>query len=505
MKTKLLAAAMLLSTLAGHALAAAPLETVDATFPIEVLAVDPALARGAIPIERTWSSPRIAMQPARVARGVVLSGRKEVLLLALLEPVQKTAAGTARLDGPPDRIAWCDLPNPVSFSTPCYQDLDADGKFETLRKGIWGTNETLALSRLTEPKPIDPVAYRAAETAELPLFQVGYRQCGTTLKQPQTLDGEMRFETVVRQAEGVHWPTSGRCDNLAKLLESRPDGSRLFQMDRFKVEVRAEQPTEFATRLVEGMPPGTLLAHVRSNWPLIDATEKPVDSAAIAGDTPYLVAVGAPTIATHANAGEQIFSLEVRHGLSGRLAVASEPRARNDPILLPAGTPLYGVAMGSSLKPLLDSEVVWCTPVQLPGKPLEAYCFVQDLGSTVLARAFMDPFSVTGLSVSGKARNPPVVDRGPVDFGAPLDLVIKVTGADRKNVSISWSLAPRGQTYSHDWRMRRARDDAAFVLVGSFLLKITPTPDGKSFDVTTTGTLVPGDGLYLPQDATRLR
>src|SRR5262249_7385418 len=152
-------------------------------------------------------------------------------------------------------------------------------------------------------------------TAELPLFQVGYRHCGTTTKQPQTLDREMRFETVVRRAEGAQWPKSGRCDNLAKPLETRPDGSRLFQMDRFKVEVRAEPPSEFATRLVEGMPPGTLLAHVRSSWPLLDATQLPADAEAISGNAPYLVAVGSPKIASHLAAGEQAFSVEVRHGL----------------------------------------------------------------------------------------------------------------------------------------------------------------------------------------------
>ena len=503
MNSKLLASALSFAALA-NAGAATPPETVDATFPIEVLDVDPAIATGAIPTERTWSSPKIAMQPARAARGVVLAGKREVLMLALLEPVGKTAAGTARLDGPPDRVAWCDRGNFMSLTVPCYQDLDADGKFDTVRNGIWGTDETLALSRLQEPKSIEPVAYRAAGTAELPLFHVGYRHCGTDLRKPQTLDGEMRFETVVRRAEGAQWPKSGRCDNLAKLLETRPDGSRLFQMGRFKVEVRAE-PSGFATRLVEGMPPGTLLAHVRNSWPLIDATERPVESADISGDTPYLVAVGAPKIAAHANAGEEIFSLEVRHGLTGNLSVDSESRGGGDKLRLPAGTPLYGVAMGSSLTPLRDAEVVWCTPVRLADKPPEAYCFVPAAGGTMFTRAYSDPYTVTGVSVSGKARNPPVVERGPADFGAPLELVIKVTGADKKNVSIAWSLGPRGEWYESAWRMRRARDNAAFVLVGALLLKISPAADFKSFDVTAIGELAPGDPLYLPTDATRLR
>jgi hypothetical protein len=501
MKTKLLAALAVCQ--AGIASAALP-PTVDATFPLEVLAVDPAIATGNIP--GTLSSPRLAMQPARPARGVVRSDRQGVLLLALLKPVEKTAAGTARLDGPPDRIAWCELPSFMSLGVFCYQDLDADGNFETSRNGIWGTDEVLALSRLQEPKSIDPVAYRAAETTELPLFHVGYRQCGSTRKQPQTLDGEMRFETVVRRAEGLQWPKSGRCDNLAKLLETRPDGSRLFQMGRFKVEVSAEQPSGFATRLVEGMPPGTLLAHVRTSWPLIDATELPPDSDAISGAIPYLVAVGDPRIASHAAAGEEVLSLEVRHGLTAKLAVNSEPGAGwGDKVLLEAGTPLYGVAMGSSLKPLQDAEVVWCTPLKLGDKPTEAYCLVPNLGGATLVRAYSDPFTVTGVSVSGKQRNAPVVERGPVDFGAPLDLLIKVKEADKKSVSITWSLAPRGQQYEQAAGLRRAKDDSGYVLIGEMLLKIKPSPDGKSFEISTIGQLAAGDGLYLPRDAARLR
>ena len=504
MNTKLLAAALVSVSLVNAAGAASPPETVDATIPIEVLAIDPALATGAIATGRQWSAPKIAMQPARAARGAVLAGKQEVLLLALLEPVEKTAAGTARLDGPPERIAWCELPRFIGNFVSCYQDLDADGKFETSRTGLMGTDEVLALGRVREPKTIEPIAYRAAQASELPQFQVGYRACGNIGDKPRTIDGELRYETVVRRAEGLQWPKSGRCDSIAQPLESLPDGGRLFSMGRFKVEVRPGTE-ELPTRLVEGMPPGTLLAHVRSSWPLIDATERQADSAAISGDTPYLVAVGTPIIPAHANAGEQVFSLEVRHGLTGKLSVDSEPRSGSDKIRLPAGTPLYGVAMGSSQTPYYDDEVVWCTPVKPPDKPVEAYCFAPHLGGAKLVRTYGEPYTVTGLTVSGKYRDVPVVERGPADFGAPLELVIKVTGADKKKVSIAWSLAPRGQWFASEWSMRRARDDAAFVLVGALLLKITPAADLKSFEVTPIGELAPGDPLHLPMDATRLR
>jgi hypothetical protein len=291
----------------------------------------------------------------------------------------------------------------------------------------------------------------------------------------------------------------------AKLL--RADGSKLFQLGRFKVEVRDEHPGELTTRLVEGMPPGTLLAHVRSSWPLLDATERPADAEAISGDTPYLVALGTPTIASHAKAGEEIFSLEVRHGLTGRLAAASEPRMKRDKIVVPAGTPVYGVAMSSSQTPYYDAEVVWCTPLEVDDEPLETYCFAPHLGSTSLTRTFTNrsPYTVTGVAPSGPGRNPPLVERGPADFGAPLDLVVRVNGAERKKVSISWSLAPRGQRFDSSWSLRRGRDDMAFLLIGELLLKIAPSPDGKTFEISTLGEIAGGDPLYMPVDATRLR
>jgi len=506
MNHKLLIAAILATGLVARLWAASPPETVDATIPIEVLAVDPELAIGGIATERTWSSPKIAMQPARAARGVIRSGKKEVLLLTLLEPVGKTAEGVARLDGPPDRIAWCELPSFISNFVDCYQDLDADGKFETSRTGLMGTDQVLALSRLKEAKPIEPVEYREAQVTELPQFQVGYRGCGTTVYKPQTLEGELRFETVVRRAEGSQWPKAGHCNNVAQVLESRADGSKLFQLGRFKIEVRDEHPGELTTRLVEGIPPGTLLAHLRNSWPLVDATERQADSAAISGDVPFLLAAGTPKIPSRANAGEEIFSVEVRHGLSGRLSAASEPRQKNDKIVLAAGTPVYGVAMGSSLTPYYDAEVVWCTPLKLDGKPIEAYCLVPNLGASALVQPYsQSPYTVRGVTVSGPGRNPPLVERGPADFGAPLDLIVRVDGADRKKVSITWSLAPRGQRFDSSWSLRRARDDMAFLLIGELLLKIAPAPDGKSFDISTLGELEEGDPLYVPLDATRLR
>jgi hypothetical protein len=503
MSAKLLNASLL--CLAASTLAAAPPpQTVDATIPIEVLAVDPALATGGIPLQRTWSSPRIAMQPARAARATVLEKNGDVLTLALIEPVERAADGKARLDGPADRIAWCAAPHFISNFLACYQDLDSDGKFETSRTGMLGTDQPLALSRLQEPKTIEPLAFRAATESELPRFQVGYRACGATLDDPHTFEGPLRYETVVRRAEGVQWPKLGRCDSVANLLETKSDGARLYQMGRFKIEVREKDENELSTTLIEAMAPGTLLAHVRTSWPLTDATERPKDADAISDQTPFLVAVGKPIIAAAAKPGDEIFSVEVRHGLTGHLKADSEPRVKRDKLRLPAGTPLYGIAMRSSLTPYFDAQVVWCTPVAQPDGKTQPFCFAPSLSSSALVRAYSTPYTVTGVAPSGPVRNPPMVEPGPVDFGAPLVLVVKVGKADRKTIGYTWSLAPRGQWFEQAWNLRRARDQNGLLLIGELLLKIKAADDGQSFEISTVGQLDEGTSLYLPTDAVRL-
>lgn len=503
MSAKLLTASLALVGIGAFAVAAPP-STIDATTPIEVLDIDPALASGGIPLARTWSSPSIAMQPARIARGVVLEKSGDVLSLALLEPVTRTPEGKARLDGPPDRIAWCAPPRLMGTVPVCYQDLDSDGKFESSRYGLLGTNEALALSRLQDAKSIEPLAYRAATEAELPRFHVGYRACGATVRDPHTFTGPLRFETVIRRAEGVQWPKSGRCDSLAKFLETRPDGARLYEIGRFKVEVRENNENELATSLVEGLPPGTLLAHVRNNWPLTDATEQPADAGAISGEIPFLVSLGKPAIATTASPGDEIFSVEVRHGLGGRLAADSDPLMKRDKLRLPAGTPVYGIAMRSNLTPLLDAELVWCTPVAQADGKAQPFCFAPTTGTSSLTRAYSTPFTVTHITPSGPARNPPIVEPGPADFGAPLVLAVKIGKAERKSIGYTWSLAPRGQWFEEAWNLRRARDQSGLLLIGELLLKIKTSGDGQSYEIVAVGRLEDGASLSLPADGVRL-
>ncbi len=503
MSAKLLTSILFCAGMTPLSVTAASIETVDATIPIEVLPVDPALATGGIPLQPAWSWPRIALQPARAAKAVVLEKNGDVLMLALLEPVATASDGKARLDGPPDRIAWCAPARLISNFMSCYQDLDSDGKFETSRKGLLGTTEVLSLSRMQMPTSIEPLAYRPARQDELPPFHVGYEACGATRSEPHTLEGPLRYTTVAKRADSSQWIKSGRCDNLARFIETRADGARLYEIGRFKVEVRQKDEKELATSLVEGIAPGTLLAHVRASWPLTDATARPREADAIASSNSFLVAVGKPTIATRARPGDEIFSLEVRHAISGRLSVPSEPRAKRDKLALPEGTPVYGIAMRSSVTPWADGLVVWCTPIKQP-KTVEPYCFAPQMSNAALVRVYSTPFTVRGIAPSGPVRNLPVVEPGPVDFGGPLILAVKIVSADKKSILLDWSLAPRGQWYAEQWRYLHARDKTSLLLIGELLVKIKPSEDGQNFEITTRGEIVDGSPVDLPADAVRL-
>jgi hypothetical protein len=492
------------SAIAAAAHGAPPSETTDATFVIEALAMDPTLASGGIAPSPIWSQPLIALQPARAARAVVLEKNGNVLALAVLGTVERTAEGKARIDTPPDRFAWCETGGFMHNIVPCYQDLDSDGKFEISRRGVLGTAEVLALSRVQEPKDIEPLAYRAATQTEFPRFHIGYRSCGTSRAHPFTFDKAPRFTTVVKRADSPQLVNVSRCIHVAKLIETRPDGAKLYEMDRFKVEVRTGDEKEFPTTLIEGITPGTLLAHTRSSWPLVDATEKPAEAELITGNTPYLVALGKPVLATQAKAGDEILSLEVRHGLTGHLVEDSESLVKKDTRRIPAGTPVYGVAMRSSAMPWMDAQVVWCLPpLASTAGEKRASCFGPLDSSSTLVESLASPYTARGVRPEGPLRNPPIVQPGPVDFGGPLVLIIKMAKADKKYIDLSWSLAPRGQWFEDSLRLRRAPDQNGLLLVGDLLLKIRDAGD-QSFEITTTGELDADASLHLPIDAMSL-
>lgn len=484
-------------------------DTVPAVIPVEVLAVDPALATGAI-ASSSWAikRPTVARQPARAARAVVLegSGKGKVLALALLGKLETTPQGTLKLDVAAASQAWCEFGTFMSTGVKCYQDLDADGKFETQRVGELGSDEAVALRRVQPGKPVAPLAYRAATEAETPKFHVGYVSCMTERNVMPTLDSPLRFGTFINRSDDIRMADSGACSDIAKPLGAAANDERLFQFGRFQVAVRAGADGQLTTRLVEGLPAGTLLGHLRSGSPLVYATDVSTDISAITGDTPFLKMKGDAQIAPTAKAGEEFFSVQVEHGLTGMLKVEVKTPGRN-PKVVPAGTPLYGIAMNSNqIARSFDPEIVWCAPLQGDEQKVVARCAVPKYRSSYsFYETDWSPYAVTSASAEGKYIEPPVVERGPVSFGAPLFLKLRYQESDKKYVRIEWSIAPGEQRVWKAMPFRRARDDAGFALLGEVLIKLSPSADGSTLSVSTqAGEFKPGE-IYLPLDAVRLR
>ena len=152
-------------------------DTVPAMVVLETLPVDPELADGGLVVRGIqWSTTRVALQPARFVRGVVVEkriGGSRVLAWTLVGDVQRDADGRLMLDVPPERHAWCDIPSGEAVIAVCYQDLDGDGALETRLRGWFGApKDPLSVNRLDSPAKIEPLSYRAAAPEELPQFRV---------------------------------------------------------------------------------------------------------------------------------------------------------------------------------------------------------------------------------------------------------------------------------------------------------------------------------------------
>jgi hypothetical protein len=480
-----------------------------AVIPIEVLAVDPALATGAI-ASSSWAvkRPTVARQPARAARAVVLteSRKGKVLALALLGRHETTPEGALKLDVAAESQAWCEFGTFMSAYVDCYQDLDADGKFEVQRRGALGSDEAVALRRVQPGKAISPLPYRAATEAETPKFHVGYVSCMSEHNAMPTLDSPLRFGTFINRSDDARMADSGACSDIAKPLGAADHDERLFQFGRFQVAVRAGADGQLTTRLIEGIPAGTLLGHLRSGSPLANATDTSPDISAITGDTPFLRIKGEVQVSQTAKAGEEFFSAQVEHGLTGTLKVELKTRHKK-PKVVAAGSPLYGIAMSSNqVARSFDPEIVWCAPLKDEQQKLVARCAVPMYRSSYnFYETDWAPYAVT--SAAGESYiDPPVVERGPVSFGAPLFLKLRYQKTEKKYVSIEWSLAPGEERVWKPGQLRRARDDAGFVLLGDVLLKLSPSADGSGVAVhTEIGKFEPDGEIALPLDAARIR
>ncbi len=467
-------------------------EPLPAMIPVEMLELDPALATGELWRGGVkWTEPSVALQPARVARAIVIDkagSKSPMLALALLGAPERKADGTLNLDVPSDRQAWCELSRFGLTRVDCFQDLDSDGKLETIRFGWLGNEEPLTLNRVEAARATEPMIYRPARVDELPQFQIGYVSCaqgGTKASQ----DSKFRYSTIIRRVGGGlgTGSTPAVCDQYATLLETRAEGDFLYQFGRFKVEVR-QQEQKLATKLFEGIAPGTLLGHLRTGRPLQDAAEARAQMAEAGVSKPALYLVSPPVVShTEVKAGEQFLSAEVAHGLTGRLMVEAKTAGWSKSITLPAGTPLFGVVMTSSGRPSsYDADIIWCAPGRNAKEKPVAQCFARgQIGHELVENR--EPHTVESLSLgSMRGVAAPVVERGAADFGGPLLLSIRYASANKKYVTVDWSVGPANTVAWRSFWLGLDHQRTAYLLLGKTLIKIRPSMDGKAATLETT-------------------
>ena len=101
----------------------------------------------------------------------------------------------------------------------------------------------------------------------------------------------------------------------------------------------------------------------------------------------------------------------------------------------------------------------------------------------------------------------PVVERGAADFGGSLLLSIRYASADRKYVSLDWSVGPANTNAWRGFSLRLDQQRTGHLVVGNTLIKIRPSKDGKDAtlettqlgDFTTELDATPVDALRLSQ------
>jgi hypothetical protein len=340
------------------------------------------------------------------------------------------------------------------------------------------------------------MAYRAATPEELPQFRVGYESCESKPGEQLTTASELRYSTLVLRANDRFLPNkaSAHCSEVAKLMEQREDGSGIFQFGRFKVQV-ARQEDRFKTMLIEGIAPGTLIGNVRADRPLTDAVDVTSTSEGSVAK-PFLHAVSEPKIAsTPVPARGELLSMEVAHGIAGTLAAEARSRGGwSKTITLPVGTPMYGAEMTQTSGPgSFDAEIVWCAPQRdEKGKEL-AWCFLRgELGTELVS-----------MRTGGRRIDAPVVTRGPVDFGAPLMLRVSLERVFPKHVDLLWNVGKEPSKDSDTLRLRRGKDGRARFVVGSVIVTITPSADGKTATAQSAGEFKAGTP-GIPMDVAKM-
>jgi hypothetical protein len=292
------------------------------------------------------------------------------------------------------------------------------------------------------------------------------------------------------------------CNGVAKILEIRGESDAAAEFGRFKVLLHREGE-RITTSLLEGIAPGTVLGDVRVDQPLTDAVDVKERRALTAPDAPVLFFTAAPDVATGAvQAGATVLSGSVAHGITGTLK-SDVTAGFSRTVAVPAGSPLFGAVMSSRTRPSgADASIVWCAPREAGAKPA-SLCFAPGPTSYTLVENRYRYVIPSLISSSSKGVLAPVVERGPVDFGAPLVYLVRFDSADAKTTRLGWSVAPADAPDWGELELRRGDDGSSLLVVSGLVVKVTPSRDAKSAAIESAGAwepradAVPIDGIWL--------
>jgi hypothetical protein len=456
----------------------------DALIPLVVL--DSEKSPAAVKVDDrgfTWNGVALASQPARPLDAIMIdvtltkANVKRALLLTYLGKLELDAQGRPAAGGPGTQQAWCKDSVNLNASIDCFRDSDGDGKLDQHARGYLPRLEALSLNRIGAFETIDPIPYRKAEPAELPVFNIDYLVCGT--------GPEIKFARRIKKVGLLAGSVSGQCDNVAIPVPNQTEGDSVVLLDQARIRIRILDGAR-TSQMTEGMPAGLLIGNLRTDRPIADlahAKRFSEEHDETLGELPDIYISTPPTIAADpVKPGQTFFSAEIKHGITGTLRAAAIQLKifKGKPVeLIPAGARMFGVQMRSDRENRnLDANIVWCYPGPLNGADARAKCIARDAMSITHVLDAWERFTVSSLGIGSiePAIEDPVIDRDDLDFGEPIVLEIAVEKIAKKRITVRTSmdrLSERNKSSRHR-ELLRSNNGNAYLLIGHGILMLEP-------------------------------
>ncbi len=392
-----------------------------------------------------------------------------------------------------DQIIWCehDESHPMRASMIwCLSDADNDGRMDQYYARRTSTDNALVIDSPATRRgdmAIMP-AYRTATQEELPTRRIGYELCT-----PPSFD-DLKFASVIEMNNGhVRTPNSDDCTFGEIMDDALVVDALTLQLQGTGETIRY---TIDATNLAEGP---AFLEAAGMPFQLADGT---ATSALIRTFNGFLqqsistsILAACPlqvTEATHIRDDEIILSIPVQYANTGILRETLS--IRND--TLPAGSPMFGIALFSSrLSPLDDSghAFTWCAPRTTEytngAIRVETICISNASRSRPrwIQVSNSDSLLPTRLSYNNMTPSvlSPSVDQDvEPDFGYDLTLKLRIDNIGRNEVELAWEL-DTGRSATTVFRNvdYNFGDTGEFVIaLARFNLKITLARDLENRD-----------------------